>query len=40
MEKRETVGKLSIDLLAKADDKHTVGEQMREQLTDYDKNLY
>ena len=40
MEKRETVGKLSLDLLAKADDKHTVGEQMREQLSDYDKNLY
>lgn len=40
MEKRETVGKLSIDLLAKADDKHTAGEQMSEQLSEYDKNLY
>lgn len=40
MEKKETVGKLSVDLLSKADDKHTVGEQMREQLSEYDANLY
>jgi hypothetical protein len=40
MEKKEKVGKIAVDLLAKADDKHTVGEQMREQLSEYDQDLY
>jgi hypothetical protein len=38
--KPETVGKLSVDLLSQADNKHTVSEQMHEQLNDYDKELY
>lgn len=37
---RQTVGKVATDLLQKADDKHTVVDQMRESLTDYDRNLF
>jgi len=40
MEKRDKVGKIATDLLAKADDKHTVIDQMEENLTDYDKNIW
>lgn len=40
MEKKETVGKVATDLLAKADDKHTVIDQMEENLSDYDKNVW
>lgn len=40
MKKKPTVGKVAIDLLEKADDKHTVIDQMRENLTDYDKNIW
>jgi hypothetical protein len=40
MEQKEKVGKIAHDLLTKADDKHTVIDQMREQLSDYDRNLY
>lgn len=38
--KHDTVGKLSCDLLAKADDHHTVQEQMEEQLKEYDTELF
>jgi hypothetical protein len=38
---KETVGKLSTELLPKkVDDTHCAEEQMREQLTDYDRNIY
>jgi len=40
MEKTPTVGKIATDLLAKADDKHTVVDQMQENLTEYDKNIW
>lgn len=43
MEKREKVGKLSVDLatkVTKEDYNHTVEEQRNEQLSQYDKNLY
>ncbi len=37
----ETVGKISLDLLSKGDkNDHSVEEQMREQLNDYEKNVY
>ena len=39
-QKKPTVGKVAVDLLEKADDKHTVVDQMRENLTDYDKNIW
>lgn len=38
--KRETVGKISTDLLAKSSDKHTVVDQMKEQLSEYEKHAY
>lgn len=38
--KNQPLGKVSLDLLAKADDKHTVTDQMREQLKDYEKNIH
>jgi hypothetical protein len=39
--KKKTVGEISTDLLAKShENKHTAYDQMQEQLTDYDKNLY
>jgi len=38
---RETVGKVSSDLLPQqVDNTHSADEQMREQLQDYDKNLF
>ena len=36
---RETIGKISTDLLRKADDKHTVIDQMRENLKEYEKEF-
>ena len=37
----DTVGKLSSDLIIKQhDDTHSAEEQMREQLEDYDRNIY
>lgn len=40
MERRETVGKISRDLLLKNEVvTHSAEEQMREQLTDYEKNV-
>jgi hypothetical protein len=36
---RETVGKISSELLAKSDDTHSVAEQMRENLSEYEKDL-
>lgn len=38
--KKKTVGQWSKELLEKSDDKHTIEDQMREQLSDYDKELY
>ena len=35
----ETVGKIAVDLAQKADNKHTVVEQMQENLTDYERNV-
>lgn len=41
MQKRETVGKLSSNLLANAiSEDHSSEEQMREQLEEWDKNVY
>lgn len=41
MEKKPTVGELSAKLLKNvSDNKHTAYEQMREQLTDYEKSIY
>lgn len=40
MDKNETVGKVAIELLGKADNKHTVIDQMQENLTDFDKNIW
>jgi len=37
---KETVGKIATDLMAKADNKHTVIDQMRENLSEYDKNVW
>lgn len=37
---KPTVGKVSTDLLAKPENQHTVVDQMRENLTDYDKNVF
>ncbi len=39
MEKKETVGKIAVDLMAKPENQHTVIDQMQENLTDYDKNI-
>lgn len=36
---RDTVGKISSGLLSKSSDKHSVEEQMREQLSDYEKHV-
>ena len=38
--KKPTVGKVAVDLMAKPENEHTVIDQMRENLTDYDKNIY
>lgn len=38
--KRETVGKIASDLLKKEPDSLSPIDNMREQLTDYEKNLY
>lgn len=38
--KRQTVGKISYDLLQKTPDSLSPIENMREQLTDYEKNLF
>jgi len=35
----ETVGKIAVDLLAQADDKHTVTDQTRESLTEWEQNV-
>lgn len=40
MKKKETVGKIAVDLMAKPENQHTVIDQMRENLTDYDKNIF
>ena len=40
MKKKETVGKVATELLAKADNKHTVVDQMEENLSDWDKNIW
>lgn len=40
MGKKPTVGKIATDLLAKPESQHTVVEQMQENLTDYDKNIF
>lgn len=40
MEKRPTVGQIAVDLMAKPENQHTVTDQMRENLTDYDKNMW
>lgn len=37
---KPTVGKIAVDLMTEADNQHTVVDQMRENLTDYDKNIY
>ena len=39
-QKKETVGKLAVELAQKADDKHSIGEQMQEQLSNYDTELF
>lgn len=38
--KRKTVGQWSKELIEKSDDRHTVEDQMREQLENYDKELF
>ena len=38
--KKPTVGKIATDLMAKPENQHTVVDQMRENLTDYDKNIF
>jgi len=38
--KKPTVGKIATDLLAKPEIGHTVIDQMQENLTDYDKNIF
>ena len=40
MTKKPTVGKVAVDLMEKPENQHTVVDQMRENLTDYDKNIY
>jgi hypothetical protein len=37
---KSTVGKIATDLMAKPDNQHTVVDQMQENLTDYDKNIF
>lgn len=37
--KRDTVGKISTELLANSSDNHSAEEQMREQLSDYEKHI-
>ena len=37
--KKKTVGETAVDLASKADNKHTVVDQMQENLTDYEKNV-
>lgn len=37
---KETVGKISVDLAAKAPDTRSAIEQMRENLSEYDKNIW
>lgn len=39
-QKKKTVGQLAYDLLKKADDKHTIGEQTKEQLSEFDQELF
>lgn len=39
MEKKKTVGQAAVELVAKADNKHTVVDQMEESLTDYEANV-
>ena len=39
MKKKKTVGAAATELAAKADNKHTVIDQMRENLTDYEKEV-
>lgn len=36
---KDTVGKIATDLLVKADDNHSVVDQMEENLTDFEKNI-
>jgi hypothetical protein len=36
----KTVGKIATDLLIDANETHSVNDQMRENLTEYDKNIY
>jgi hypothetical protein len=38
--KKKTVGKIATDLMAKPDNQHTVIDQMRENLTEYEKNVF
>jgi hypothetical protein len=38
-EKKKTVGEVATELAEKADNKHTVIDQMEENLTDYEKNV-
>ena len=38
--KKKTVGQVAVDLMAKPENQHTVTDQMRENLTDYDKNIW
>jgi hypothetical protein len=40
IEKRKTVGAISLELSKRDPGTHSADEQMREQLTDYEKNLY
>ena len=37
---KETVGKIATKLMEKPDNEHTVVDQMRENLTDYDRNIW
>lgn len=37
---KKTVGEISSALINKSDDRHTVVDQMRENLSDYDRNLF
>jgi hypothetical protein len=39
IKKRDTVGKISTELLARSSDTHSAEEQMREQLSDYEKHI-
>lgn len=40
MAKKKTIGAISSELLVKADDTHTVVDQMREQLSEWDASLF